>query len=692
VATYRTIDLARAAGIHPNTVRAYERIGFISRAPRAANGYRVFGEKHLCQLRICRCIFGGAFLGRELRRASLRVIRAAEAWDLPRARQRAEEYLARVERELAVARQTADILARWARGTRAAEDSRTYTRRAMAKQIGVTEEALRNWERNGLLCVPRTGPNRVRCYRAEERERLRVIYMLLQSGFSMSAIHHSLLRYDEGDPAGVVEALGTVESGEGGTWTSAGDHWIEALEEARRGAEQVLFLLEEARAGKRGLREPSQCTPPFLLPLRWGKRGEEEPPMPWQDALRTVLELTYERVEKEGIRWALIDAGAARLQGARVPPHLSEGFCIMAEQAAGVLRFAELLLAVTPEDEEVTRPPRGAVLASTQQHTVFVGSLPTDKIVQRLPADRSAREGLVPADPGRNWYWAAWTINRADVSVVYAPMGPDGHPNHQGEQGGVWEMDPAVWPHVRRVPFDGYSVPVMPLEILAAHYLAGDHMESPEEQFYNTAEIARVFRAEGYDRALLEWAIRPADLPRFDAILHGQERARRQPAPNAIFVQVVDRPARKLILKRGIRATHYYEYCDEVGCEVEDELAGIQEVVSEDRLLGFWLPPHLRRPGTSAYVMGVEAPADYRGPVPPGFDVIDLPPCQMMFFQGPPTEGEPIRDPVRDAMDTYDVKFHGYEWADEDGPRFQLPPRGDRGYIEARPVRPLRAR
>ena len=43
-------------------------------------------------------------------------------------------------------------------------------------------------------------------------------------------------------------------------------------------------------------------------------------------------------------------------------------------------------------------------------------------------------------------------------------------------------------------------------------------------------------------------------------------------------------------------------------------------------------------------------------------------------------------------MDTYDVKFYGYEWADEDGPRFQLPPRGDRGYVEARPVRRLRAR
>jgi hypothetical protein len=30
-------------------------------------------------------------------------------------------------------------------------------------------------------------------------------------------------------------------------------------------------------------------------------------------------------------------------------------------------------------------------------------------------------------------------------------------------------------------------------------------------------------------------------------------------------------------------------------------------------------------------------------------------------------------------------------WADEDGPRFQLEPQGYRGYIEARPVRPVSA-
>lgn len=32
---------------------------------------------------------------------------------------------------------------------------------------------------------------------------------------------------------------------------------------------------------------------------------------------------------------------------------------------------------------------------------------------------------------------------------------------------------------------------------------------------------------------------------------------------NTVFIQVIERPARKLILKRGIKATHYFEYCEE---------------------------------------------------------------------------------------------------------------------------------
>jgi AraC family transcriptional regulator len=157
------------------------------------------------------------------------------------------------------------------------------------------------------------------------------------------------------------------------------------------------------------------------------------------------------------------------------------------------------------------------------------------------------------------------------------------------------------------------------------------------------------------------------------------------------FVQVVDRPARKLILKRGIQATDYYAYCEEVGCEVWDTLTGIQQALYEP--IGMWLPENLRKTGTSTYAQGVELPLDYAGPVPEGFDLIDLPPCKMMIFQGEPyddAEFEKAIGSLWESIKNYQPELYGFRWADEDGPRFQLEPQGYRGYIEGRPVRPLR--
>ncbi len=159
---------------------------------------------------------------------------------------------------------------------------------------------------------------------------------------------------------------------------------------------------------------------------------------------------------------------------------------------------------------------------------------------------------------------------------------------------------------------------------------------------------------------------------------------------NTVFVQVVERPERKLILKRGIKATNYFDYCEEVGCEVWDVLTGVREALYEP--IGMWLPKSLIAPGTSEYVQGVEVAADYSAEVPQGFEIISLPACRMMVFQGPPFDDEKFESAIGDMwelMKAYDPKLYGFEWADEDAPRFQLAPMGYRGYIEARPVRAL---
>ncbi len=44
---YRSGELARLAGVSTDTLRHYERIGVLARAPRASNGYRVYSAASL---------------------------------------------------------------------------------------------------------------------------------------------------------------------------------------------------------------------------------------------------------------------------------------------------------------------------------------------------------------------------------------------------------------------------------------------------------------------------------------------------------------------------------------------------------------------------------------------------------------------------------------------------------------------
>ena len=159
---------------------------------------------------------------------------------------------------------------------------------------------------------------------------------------------------------------------------------------------------------------------------------------------------------------------------------------------------------------------------------------------------------------------------------------------------------------------------------------------------------------------------------------------------DTVFVQVIDRVERKAIVKFAHKATDYFTYCEEVGCEIWDVLASIKGALFEP--IGMWMPKNLRKLGTGEYAQGVEVPADYAGEIPQGFDLISLPACKMMVFQGPAYDDEQFEQAITDIwelMKSYDPSLYGFTWADEDGPRFQLAPMGYRGYIEARPVRAL---
>ena len=187
----------------------------------------------------------------------------------------------------------------------------------------------------------------------------------------------------------------------------------------------------------------------------------------------------------------------------------------------------------------------------------------------------------------------------------------------------------------------------------------------------------------------------------------GQEETDMAEKTAVIFTQIVERPQRKLLLKRSESAEEYFGYCEEFGC-ADDEtgnsipweiVSNIKEALYEP--VGMWLPDNMRIPGagdpggTGLYAQGIELPADYDGTIPDGFSVIDLPPCKLLVFQGEPFNDEDFEEAIGalwERIEKFNPEVYGYEYADEVAPRMQLAPYGWRGYIEMRPVRELRQR
>lgn len=241
---YKTSDIAKITKIHSNTVRFYERIGLIWPAQRRENGYRLFSNKHLYQVRVLRCIFLDEWPGDNIRKASLKIIDAMKVWDLKAARRYTEEYIKAISVEYEKAKEAIEILKQWADKTTVEESAEIYSRPEAAAVIGVTSEALRNWERNELINVPRIGKNQKRIYGRKEMERLRIIYMLRQARYSMSAIHNCLKKLDNGCSKEAFELLHHPKE-EDIVWT--GDHWIEVLQKTAEKAEEIFKILDEIK-------------------------------------------------------------------------------------------------------------------------------------------------------------------------------------------------------------------------------------------------------------------------------------------------------------------------------------------------------------------------------------------------------------------------------------------------------------
>jgi DNA-binding transcriptional MerR regulator len=238
----RTSEVAAAVGVHPNTVRLYEQWGFLPKIPRTASGYRQFTAHHVALMRMARTALRGPWPGRAIRESALALVRQAAADDLGAALASGYRHLALVRAEQARADAAARLLERWAQGAAVDASSEWLRIGQAAERLGVTSDMLRNWERNGLLRVPRDPSNGYRRYGATELGRCRVIRMLRQAGYGMMAILRMMRALESGQGDDLRQTLDTPRPGE--DVYMAADRWLSALADLEARALELIDQLE----------------------------------------------------------------------------------------------------------------------------------------------------------------------------------------------------------------------------------------------------------------------------------------------------------------------------------------------------------------------------------------------------------------------------------------------------------------
>ncbi len=244
---YRTSQISRMIGVHPNTIRFYEDMGLIPKPEREPNGYRIYTRRHLLQLQLLRIAFKAEILSANLRREAINIVKTAASGDFAAAAQKTRFYRSHIEDEIVRAREAIELTEQMAGGADANEAASVVAgRREAAAQIGVSFDIIRDWERNGLLNAPREGNRRK--YGPSEINRLKIIAILRNANYSQSAIRRMFIELQRGE-TDLLRAIDTPPLND--DIISVTDRYITSLSGALADTGEMLRQLEKMKKAKK---------------------------------------------------------------------------------------------------------------------------------------------------------------------------------------------------------------------------------------------------------------------------------------------------------------------------------------------------------------------------------------------------------------------------------------------------------
>ena len=241
--TYKTSEVAKLIGIHSNTVRMYEDLGLISKPSRKENGYRVFTDLHIYQLKLARKAFEVEVLQNGLRKKAIAIVKKSAKQDFDEAIVLTKEYIKSVKKEIDNANEAVDIAGKLMNRLNYEKDF-NLKRKEASELLGISMDTLRNWEMNGLVNIKRK-QNGYRIYTYEDIQRLKVIRSLRCGNYSLSAILRMLNKLSEHNEADINEVLNSPNENE--DIISVCDKLIISLNLAAKNAEEILEMLYEMK-------------------------------------------------------------------------------------------------------------------------------------------------------------------------------------------------------------------------------------------------------------------------------------------------------------------------------------------------------------------------------------------------------------------------------------------------------------
>ena len=241
--TYTTTEVAKIIGIHPNTVRMYEEWGLIPLAERKSNGYRIFTDFHIEQLRLARIAFQIEVLQNGLRKKVVEIIKLSAKRDFDKALMFAEEYRSQIQREQRNAEESIGIAKQILSG-KSVGDTLFLKRKEVSDYLDISMDTLRNWERNGLLQVKRR-QNGYRAYTNDNIERIKMIRTLRLANYSLEAILRMIHALEHNPKVDMKQVLNTPQAD--ADIVSVCDRLIVSLKDAEENVDKMIHILLEMK-------------------------------------------------------------------------------------------------------------------------------------------------------------------------------------------------------------------------------------------------------------------------------------------------------------------------------------------------------------------------------------------------------------------------------------------------------------